>query len=120
MQAPVATAQTLIPGDLVVLSSNQIAKASASVAAPLGVMAQTSTTQAAGTLVSFQPILPGQTWRMGASAAATSMVWGAGTYDITSAQLVDVADSTNGSILILRTIDSTTDVEVCFNKGVFF
>lgn len=120
ISVPVAATQTLLVGDLVVLSSGQIAKASASVAAPFGVMAQDSASATAGTLVRVYAIMPGsQTWRATASASATSSVLGAGTFDITAAQLIDVADSTNGSIAILRTLSSATDVQVVFTKGYF-
>lgn len=117
---PVAGSQTLVPGDLVVLSSGQIAKASASVAAPFGVMAQTSTTATAATLVEVYPILSGQVWRAVADAAATSVVLGAGTIDINSDQTVDIGDTSNGSIAVLATRSSTTDIEITFTKGYFF
>lgn len=120
IELPVATTQTLTVGELVILSSNQVATASASVAAPLGVMAEDSSGATAGTLVKLYPILPGQVWRATADAAATAAVLGNGTYDINSDGTVDVGDASNGAILILRTRDSSTDIEVTFTKGVFF
>src|SRR3954466_6549352 len=81
---PVAAAQTLAVGDLVVITSNQIVKASASVAAPFGVMAQAAVTLAANTLVRVYPIVPGQVWHATASASAAAAVLGAGLYDITA------------------------------------
>lgn len=115
--APVAASQTLVNGDLVVISSGQIAKASASVAAPFGVMAQDSSSAAAGTLVRVFPIVPHtQVWKAKASAAATSAVLGAIVYDITAAQLVDIADAVNGSISIIALGRTTTDVDIVFSK----
>ena len=113
---PVAGSQTLLAGDLVVLSSGQVAKASASVAAPFGVMAEDSSGASAGTAVRVYPISPGQVWRATASASASSAVLGSTKYDITAAQLVDIADSTNGSIFIVKTGSSNTEVYVTFTK----
>lgn len=119
IMVPVAGTQTLKVGDLVIISSNQIAKASASVVAPFGVMAQAAASLTAGTKVKVFPIMPGQAWRAAASADATNAVLGAITYDITSTQLVDIADSSNGSILVLETRLSITDVVITFTKSFF-
>jgi len=113
---PVAASQTLKVGDLVELSSGQVIKSTGSAAAPLGVMAQDSTSAAAGTLVRVYPIVPGQVWRAGASAAASSAVLGSRKYDITSAQKIDIADSTNGSILIVKLGKTTSDVYITFTR----
>lgn len=114
IMAPVATTQTLVVGDLVVLSSGQVAKASASITSVFGVMAEASTTQTAGTLVKVYPIMPGQVWRATADAAATSHVLAAFAYDINSNQTVDVGDNSGGCIVILKLGDATTDVYVMF------
>ena len=116
---PVAATQTLKVGDLVELSSGALIKSTGSAASPLGVMAQDSTGAAAGTLVRVYPILPGQVWRAVASAAATSAVLGSRKYDITSAQKVDVADSTNGSMLVVKVGKTTSDVYVTFTRSAF-
>jgi hypothetical protein len=115
---PVAASQTLKVGDLVELSSGQVIKSTGSTALPLGVMAQDSAGATAGTLVRVSPILPGQVWRAVASAAATSAVLGARRYDITAAQRVDVADSANGSMLIVKTGKTSSDVYVTFTRCV--
>lgn len=117
---PVAASQTLVVGDLVVLSSSQIVKASASVVAALGVMAQVSTSAAANTMLKVYPILPGQVWRATADADATSHVLAAAVYDINSDMTVDVGDNTNGSIMIIKLGASTTAVYVTFTKGALF
>lgn len=120
--APVAATQTLVPGDLLVLSSNQLIKATASVAAPFGICAQSSTLAAAATMIRVYPIQPGQIWKATSSADATSVVLGANLFDITNtaAQTVDVADATNGSMLILRLGPVVTVVYVSFVKGYFW
>lgn len=116
---PVAATQTLKAGDLVVLASGQVTKASASVSAPLGVMAHDSNGATAGTAVRVYPILPGQVWRGKASASAAAVILGARTYDITAGQAVDVADSANGSILIVKLGATNTDVYVTFTRSAF-
>lgn len=118
--APVAASQTLVVGDLLVLSSNQLVKATASVVAAFAICAQASTLAAATTPIRVYPILPGQIWKATASADATTYVLGANLFDITSAQLVDVADATNGSLLILRLGSAVTVVYVSFVKGYFW
>mgnify|MGYP000042656951 CR=1 FL=1 len=116
---PVATSQTLKVGDLVELSSGLVIKSTGSTAIPLGVMAQDSTSATAGTLVRVSPIVPAQVWRAVASAAATSTLLGARRYDITAAQKVDVADSTNGSMLIVKLGKTSSDVYVTFTRCAF-
>ncbi len=116
---PVAASQTLKVGDLVELSSGQVIKSTGSAANPLGVMAEDSDDASAGTRVRVYPVLPGQVWRATASASAASAVLGSRKYDITSAQLIDVADSTNGSILIVKLGASNTRVYVTFTRSAF-
>lgn len=113
---PVAASQTLKVGDLVELSSGQVIKSTGSAASPLGVMAQDSAGANAGTLVRVAPIVPGQVWRAGASADASSAMLGSRKYDITSAQKVDLSDSTGGSILIVKVGRASSDVYVTFTR----
>jgi type IV secretory pathway VirB9-like protein len=117
---PVAATQTLVVGNLVILSSGLVTKASASVVAGLGIMAQASTTAAEGTLVKVYPILPGQVWRATADADATTHVLAAALYDINSDQTVDVGDASGGSIMIIKLGNSVTSVYVTFTKGALF
>lgn len=119
-EAPVATTQTLVVGDLVVLSSSQIAKASASVALPFGVMAENSTLATAGTMVKFYVLHPLQVWRAVADAAATSYILAAKVHDINSDQTVDVGDASAGSIFIWKTGDSTTDAYISFSVAAYY
>lgn len=114
---PVAANQTLKVGDLVELSGGQVIKSTASAALPLGVMAQESTNAAAGTLVRVAPIVPGQVYRAVSSAGAGSAVLGSRRYDITTAQRVDLADSTNGSILIVKLGRAANEVYVTFTRS---
>ncbi len=113
---PVAASQTLKAGDLVELSSGHVIKSTGSAASPLGVMAQDSAGADSGARVRVYPILPGQVWRAAASADASNAVLGSRKYDITSAQQVDVADSTNGSILIVKIGRALTEVYVTFTR----
>lgn len=114
---PVAASQTLVVGDLVVLSSGQVAKAGASTATVLGVMAQDSDGATAATLVDVYVCQPGQLWAATADADASSAVLAGKAYDINaSTQTVDVGDSTNGCIQIVETVDSNTDVRIVFTS----
>lgn len=118
---PVAATQTLVVGDLVILSSGKVTIAGDSAAAPLGVMAQDSDGASAGTMVKVYPILPGQVWRATADADATNHVLATSVYDINATtQTVDVGDNANGAIIILALRDSTTDIEISFTKGALF
>ena len=116
---PVAATQTLIVGDIVVLSSGQVAKGGNGTGRVLGVMAQISTTASAGTLVDVYVARPNQLWQMVASADATSHVLAARTYDLTSAQLVNVADTTGGCLIIKSLLATTTSVLVAFTATEF-
>lgn len=114
---PIAASQTLQAGDLVYLSSGQVTKAGDSTATVLGVMAESVTTPAANTMVRVQVAAPGQVWRATADADASTHVLAGKKYDINATtQTVDVGDSTNGCIIILRLGDSATDVYIMFTE----
>ena len=116
---PVAATQTLVVGDVVVLTSGQVAKAGNGTGRVLGVMAQISTTASAGTLVDVYVAQPNQLWQMTASADATSHVLAARTYDLNSAQAVNVADTTGGCLQIKSLLATTTSVLVAFTATEF-
>lgn len=113
---PVATTQTLVVGDAVVLSSGQVAKASTTFGRCLGVMAEASASQTAGTLVRVYVTTPTQVWRAVATADASSHVLAARTYDLNSSQQVNVSDTSGGSIQIIKTDSSVTDVLIQFTE----
>lgn len=120
---PVAASQTLVKGDVVVMSSGKVAKGGAAVGEVVGVMAEASASAAAGTLVEVKIAMPWQVWRATATADASSVVRdGTETYDLTSAQLVDVADTTGGSLQIVD-IDPDVNTSIyiqfmsCFYAG---
>ena len=114
---PVATTQTLVKGDLVYLSSGQVTICGNSTTSVLGLMAENSTTQDAGTLVEVQVAAPGYVYRATADADATSHVLAAKVYDINATtQTVDVGDNSGGCIIILELADSTTDVRIMFTE----
>lgn len=114
-QFPVAASQTLSVGDVVVLSSGKVAAAGNGTGRVLGVMAQASSSAAAGTMVSVYVSRPGLVWKMTASADATSHVLtSTRTYDLTSTQLVNVADTTGGCLWPVALGSTTTSVFVIF------
>lgn len=112
---PVAASQTLVVGDLVVLSSGQIAKASGSVTEVIGVMAEASTNAAAATMLQVYIIQPSQVWNATADASATSSVLQGKAFDINSDQTIDIGDTAGGCIRIVETVSSATDVNVVFS-----
>lgn len=113
MKLPVAASQTLVVGDVVIMSSGRVTKGGAAIGEVVGVMAQASASQAVGTLVEVEIALPWQVWRATATADATSVVRdGIETYDLTAAQLVDVADTTGGSLQII-------DIDANVNTAIF-
>lgn len=111
---PVATTQTLVRGDAVVLSSGQVAKASTTFGRCLGVMAQDSDGADAGTMVEVYVAQPNHVWKATASADATNHVLAARTYDLNSSQVVNVADTDGGCIQIVELAGSTTAIHVQF------
>lgn len=117
---PIAASQTLLVGDLVIVSSNQVAIAGASCAEVLGVMAEAVTTPAAGTMVRVYVANSNQVWKTTADADASSVVLGTKTMDINATtQTVDVADTANGCLQVIKTGDANTDVYVNFNATRF-
>lgn len=113
---PVAGAQSLAPGDLVVLASGKVAKAGTSVSGILGVMAENANGLAEGTRVQVYLARPGHVWRATADADATAHVLAGTTYDINADQTVDVGDAANGALSIIDLMEgSTTRVYVMFH-----
>lgn len=117
IELPVADSQTLVMGDAVILSSNKIQKGSTTFGSCVGIMAEDATTgaSAGGPLFKVWVAKPSQIWRATASADATSHVLGVATYDLTSAQLVNPADTTGGCIQIVALDGSTTKILVRFD-----
>lgn len=116
---PIAAAQTVVVGDLMVVSSNQVVKASASIAEVIGVMAEDSDGVAAGTNVRLYVINRNQVWKAIADADASGAVLGNLTYDINTNQTVDVGDASNGCIQIVKLGDTNTEVFVSFSATRF-
>ena len=115
IKLPVAASMTLLVGDAVSISSQQVIKGGAAFGRCLGIMAQDSASAAADTLVEVYVSQPGQVWRAVASASATTAARASRTYDLTATtQTVDVADTTGGCVYILKTDSSTTDIHVLF------
>ncbi len=112
MKLPVAATQTIVAGDALVWSSGKLAKAGATFGSVVAIAAQDSDGAAAGTLIEVEIPLRHQTWRATASADATSNVNdGTASYDLTSAQVVNLADTTGGSIQIVD-IDPDTNTSI--------
>jgi len=117
----VAASQTLVKGDAVIMSSGLIAKGGAAIGEVVGVMAQDSDGAAEDTLVEVEIAMPWHVWRAVATADATSVVLnGTEAYDLTTAQLVDVADTTGGSLQIIDIdADDNTAIWVQFMSCFF-
>lgn len=112
MKLPVAATQTIVAGDALEWSSGKLAKSDDAFGSVVAIAAQDSDGAAAGTLIEVEIPMPWQVWRATASADATSNVNdGTATYDITSAQVVNVADTTGGSLQIVA-IDPNDNTRV--------
>jgi hypothetical protein len=110
---PVKDGQTIAVGDALVIDTNAVAKAGATFGECVGV-AMEAVTSASGDSIEVAIAQPSQVWKATASADATSHVLGVATYDLTAAQLINVADTTGGSVRIVELGDSVTDVRVVF------
>jgi len=119
VELPIADSQTLVAGDLVVKSSNKIAKAGASTDTVMGIMAEDVTTGAAagGPLHKVAIIEPDHRYIATADADASSIILGAKLYDINATtQTVDVADATDGCIFVWKVLNTAgTSVLVSFS-----
>lgn len=114
---PIAATQTWEIGDVIYLSSGAATIGGDALASVLGIAHSNETTPATGTLVPVEVAMPGFVYRATADAAATSHVLAAKTYDINATtQTVDVGDNSAGCIIILKTVDSTTDVQIMFTQ----
>jgi hypothetical protein len=110
---PVAASQTIAVGDALVMSSGRVTKGGAAIGEVVGIAAQASAGAAAGTLIDVLIVMPWHVWRATATADATSVVRdGTETYDLNSSQLVDVADTTGGSLQIV-------DIDPAVNTAIY-
>lgn len=112
MKLPVAATQTIVVGDVLVMSSGRLAKGGAAIGEIAAVAEQASDGAAAGTLIEVSIPMPWHVWRMVATADATSYVLdGTETYDLNSSQQVNVADTTGGSLQIIA-LDPASNTKV--------
>jgi hypothetical protein len=110
---PVAATQTIVVGDVLIMSSGKLAKGGAAIGEVVGIAAEDSASQAAGTLIEVEIIMPWHVYRATATADATSVVLnGTETYDLNSSQVVDVTDTTGGSLQIIG-------VDAAVNTAIF-
>jgi hypothetical protein len=110
-QLPVAASQDISKGDVLVLSSGNVALAGDGTGEVVGVAAEDSSNAAAGTLVEVYIAQPSQVWEVAASADASSAVRdGTATYDLNASQQVNVADTTGGSLQIVGVDDGDNTV----------
>jgi len=120
MKLPVAATQTIVAGDALEWSSGKLAKSDDAFGKVVAIAAQDSDGAAAGTLIEVEIPMPWQVWRAVASADATAIVNdGTATYDITSAQLVNVADTTGGSIQVID-IDADDNTRIYIQFAVCY
>ncbi len=113
MKLPVAASQTIVSGDALVWSSGKLAKGSTTFGMIVAVAAQDAASLAAGTLIEVEIPMPWHTYRATATADATSNVNdGTATYDLNSSQVVNLSDTSGGSIQI-------TDIDPNDNTKVY-
>jgi len=112
---PAAAAFTGVVGDLVYLSSGQVTSGGGSLASILGLLAEAITVAAtAADPVKVYVLAPGMVIRGTADADASSVVLTNKTMDINATtQTVDVADTSNGCLLIYKASGSSSTVVDC-------
>lgn len=118
---PVAASQTIVVGDALTINGDgQLAKATAADSID-AVAYEDSASQAQGTLVEVEIVQSHQVWQAVASADASGSVRdGTDTYDITSAQVVNLADTTGGGIRIIDIdADDNTLIDVQISNPFF-
>ena len=118
---PVAASQAIEAGDVLEWSSGQLAIAGDGTGEVVAVAAQDSNEAAAGTEIEVYIVTRTQIWEMVASADASAIVRdGTATYDLTAAQLVNVADTTGGSLQVVDIdADDNTLIHVQFANTYF-
>ena len=118
---PVAASQTIAVGDALAFSSGQLAIAGdGDVIAAIA--QEASASAAAGTLIQVYIVQPYHLWRAVASADATSNVLdGTDTYDLGTAQVVNLADTTGGGFRIVEQydVDDNTAILVQITNAFF-
>jgi hypothetical protein len=112
-----ASLETL-EGTLLVVASGQVDEATASVVAPIGLaLEKTPAALAAGAPVKVAIIAPGMVIKGKASADASALSGFSGkTVDLAADGRLDVADTTNGCLSVLRTEDAGLTVYCVLTK----
>ena len=114
---PIAATQTWEIGDVIFLSSGAATIGGDGLVSVLGIAHDNQTAPTTSTLVPVEVAMPGFVYRATADADASSHVLAAKKYDINATtQTVDVGDNSSGCIIILKKVDSTTDVQIMFTE----
>jgi hypothetical protein len=103
------SANTLRPGDLVVLTSGQLAACAANVAEVTGVMYESAAGAQAGDLRKCAIIQPGQVWRCSSDASSQAGNLGVSTINIVDANTIDATPATGGSLILVAKGDLDSD-----------
>jgi hypothetical protein len=111
-----------LEGTLLVLSGGQVAAATASAVNPIGLaLEKTSAALSAGAPIKVAIIAPGMVIKGKASADASALSGFNGkTSDVTTAGLLDAADSANGCLAVHRTEDAGITVWATLSKSALF
>jgi len=112
---PAATDFVGVVGDLVYLSSGKVTKGGVSLASVLGLLAEEITTASTeDDPIKVYALAPGMVIRGTADADASSVVLTNKTMDINAAtQTLDVADTSNGCLLVYKASGSGSTVVDC-------
>lgn len=103
---PVAASQDIEVGDALAISSGQLVVATGGTVIA-AIAQEKSDNQAAGTLIQVYIPQPYHVWRAVASADASSNILdGTDTYDLGTAQVVNLSDTTGGGFRIIEGYDA--------------
>ena len=117
----VAASQTIARGDVLDLSSGDVARASTATGRVVGVAAEAVTSAASGNFfVQVYIATPTQVWQHVTSASAATLILnGTRSYDFNASNQINVADSSGGSVQFVGPGSATTMPDITFANCVF-
>lgn len=111
----------VVDGTLCIMASGQVDEATASVVNIIGIAKETVSGAAAADPVKVELLAPGMVIKGTADADASALAGFANkTVDLNTDGSLDVADTTNGSLAVLRTEDAGLTVYCVVTKGAMF
>lgn len=121
----IAASQTIVAGDLLVIASGKGTKAGAAATAVFGIAQADITTGGSVTDANSIPVLVINEksvlkFTYTGTAATSANLWGTA-YDINSSQVIDMADTTGGFLILVNLPNTTkTTIEAIVKRSALF